>query len=259
MPVTGSGDDSERFLKYLDLPDDYEPSPTRAPLDFLRAHLYQLPQHLAVYFSSSVAPRERTALPIVRNRRLNYAQSPAGSTALGYSAGRAEWPLLWEQSGSTRDDVKPGELSGQDERAWANANFMGGQGGELGRLGGLLSEYEAEREAERMRALRRDRAVRESMMPQVEEEEDESDEEDDATDANAAAEEESVEEHRAAFERLLRERFVYGTLDDFDYDSVDWNDEWDSIAERDNEERWFDADDDDDMVVDIDRSGTPDY
>lgn len=202
-------DNGARFLTYLDLPADYTPSPVHAPFEFLRAHLHQLPQHLALYFSSSVPARERTALPIVRNRRLNYTQSTAGASALGYAAGRAQWPLLWEQSGTTRDDVKPGQLSGVEERAWANAGFMGGHAGEVGRLGALLSEYEAEREADRTRALRRDRAVRESMLPQVEEEEDSDEDED----ANGPDDEETVEEHRATFERLLREKFIYGTLD----------------------------------------------
>lgn len=47
---------------------------------------------------------------------------------------------------------------------------------------------------------------------------------------------------------------------DFEYDAVDWDDQWDSVGERDEEERWFDADDDDDVpMAEGDRSGTPDY
>ncbi|EJD44167.1 hypothetical protein AURDEDRAFT_145195 [Auricularia subglabra TFB-10046 SS5] len=252
---------SSRFLNYLDLPDTYKPSPSTSPLAFLKQHLHQLPKHLAIYFASRVPARTRTTLPLVRNRRLNYVQSGAGSVALGWQNGRARWPLLWEQSGSTRDDIKPGELNGAEERAWANRHFMHGRGGELNKLGALLAEYEAEREAERTRQLRRDDAVRQSMMPQVAEEEEDSDEEVEEDDDPPVSEDpvETVEEHRLAFERRLQERFIYGLLDGFEYDDIDWDDKWDTIGDQDAEDRWFDEDDEDDAPMEIDRPTTPDY
>jgi hypothetical protein len=89
-----------------------------------------------------------------------------------------------------------------EERAWANNDFLQGSTKHVGKLGGLLGGYEEEREAERVRVLRRERAV---FVP----EEDESSDEE----ANNTAMEEPLEEARASFERQIRERFVYGLLE----------------------------------------------
>lgn len=210
-------EDDQRFLRYLDLPECYQPSPTAAPVEFLQQHLVQLPKHLALYFSSLVPPKSRTSLSIVRNRRLNYVQSPAGQEALFWKRARSKWPLLWEQSGTAREEgARPGDFDAADERAWAKDNFLGGNGAaQIGKLGALLGEYEADREAERARHLRRDAAVRQAMMPQLAEEDEDSDDEDPVDAAANAAEDaaETLDQHRDAFERLLKERLVYGLLD----------------------------------------------
>ncbi|CAG8703628.1 14124_t:CDS:2 [Acaulospora colombiana] len=52
-----------------------------------------------------------------------------------------------------------------------------------------------------------------------------------------------IERIKSLFERLLKERFIDGRLEHFDYDSVDWDDKWD-VQSREDEERWFDEDDD---------------
>ena len=85
---------------------------------------------------------------------------------------------------------------------------MGGAKQHVGKLGSLLGDYEEERAAERFRMERRRREVEEPFIP--EEDEDTSDEEDLVS---APPEEESPEEARLAFERLVRERFIYGLLD----------------------------------------------
>lgn len=49
------------------------------------------------------------------------------------------------------------------------------------------------------------------------------------------------EEGRAAWEDFLRERFVRGGDDDFDYGPVDRNEGLDELESRDREEEWFDG------------------
>ena len=221
MTATDSRAEAARFLRYLDLPDDYEPSPIGAPFAFLQQNLHQLPHHLAVQFSSSVPSHERTKLPLVRNRRLQYIASTPGQKAISFPRARARWPMLWEASGTARDDSsKPGDFYAAEEREWAKADFLGGQATQVGKLGSLLSEYEAERDADRARQLRRDHSIRQAMMPQLgEEEEDTDDDEEQESEAAAAVAnatedaKETVQQHREAFERLVRERLIYGNLE----------------------------------------------
>jgi len=42
------------------------------------------------------------------------------------------------------------------------------------------------------------------------------------------------------FQRLINERFIYGLLEGANYDSVDWDDQWDQHNLDVDEERWFD-------------------
>ncbi|ROV94920.1 hypothetical protein VSDG_07099 [Cytospora chrysosperma] len=51
------------------------------------------------------------------------------------------------------------------------------------------------------------------------------------------------EEGRAAWEEFLRERFVAGADEEFDYGLVDGNEELDEMEHRDREEEWFDEED----------------
>jgi len=97
---------------------------------------------------------------------------------------------------------------GQDEREWVmNDGFLKGSTKHVGKLGMLLGEYEEEREAERVRALRRERAAEAAFVP-----EEDSDSEDEAM---GYADEAAVkpEEAKALFERIVREQFIYGLLD----------------------------------------------
>lgn len=52
---------------------------------------------------------------------------------------------------------------------------------------------------------------------------------------------ETKEEGRAAWEDFLRERFVRGGDDDFDYGPVDGDEGLDELESRDREEEWFDG------------------
>jgi len=110
---------------------------------------------------------------------------------------------------------------------------MGGLKGNVGKIGELLAEYEEEREAEAFRMSRREKAA--AAAETEEEVETDSDEEEDLP----PEEPESPEQARASFERLLRERFIAGLLQDINYDKVDYDDQWDP-DDRDDEDRWFD-------------------
>ncbi|KAH8762173.1 hypothetical protein F5883DRAFT_499896 [Diaporthe sp. PMI_573] len=52
---------------------------------------------------------------------------------------------------------------------------------------------------------------------------------------------ETKEEGRAAWEDFLRERFIRGGDDDFDYGPVDGDESLDELESRDREEEWFDG------------------
>ncbi|KAF3759949.1 hypothetical protein M406DRAFT_242678, partial [Cryphonectria parasitica EP155] len=70
----------------------------------------------------------------------------------------------------------------------------------------------------------------------------------------------SREEGRAAWEEFLRERFVAGGDEEFDYDGVDGDDELDSMEDRDREEAYFDEEEPawaDDSEEDEDGEGRP--
>ncbi|KAF5388015.1 hypothetical protein D9615_000548 [Tricholomella constricta] len=183
-------------LSYLGLPNDYTPSPETEPITFLTKHLTQLPPHLLLHFSYITSAKERTVLPAIRNRRLRYVNG--NPPDLRFEVARSEWPTLWQ--GRERWGLR----EGAEEKAWAESDFLGGSTKHVGKLGGLLGEYEEEREAERIRMLRRERAAAQRFIP---EEDESSDEEPTIMD------EESSEEAKASFERSIRERLIYGSLE----------------------------------------------
>ncbi|KAJ7228497.1 hypothetical protein GGX14DRAFT_413435 [Mycena pura] len=216
---------------YLGLDANSQPDPQTAPIEFLIAHLRYLPPHLLSSFSASTIPKERSRIPAVRNRRLKYTNTDPPE--LQFSAARSQWPLLYE------GQVRRGQQEGEEEKRWADKDFLQGFTRHVGKLGTLLGGYEEEREAERFRALRRERAEAEF----VPEEESDSDEEYDQTYVSQQ-EPMTEEDAKASFERLIRERFIYGLLEDFDYDKVDWDETLDGDADREAEERWFDEEED---------------
>ncbi|GAV98991.1 hypothetical protein LENED_000415 [Lentinula edodes] len=110
------------------------------------------------------------------------------------------------------------------------------------KLGSLLRDYEEEREAERVRNIRRTQlAAEESQFIPEEDEDSAEDEPVESGDVEEATE----ADNRAEFERRIRERFIYGLLDNIDYDRVDWDESLDTDNDRDTEERWFDDEDED--------------
>jgi len=183
-------------LAYLGLPDDYEPSPQTATIPFLVKHVTQLPPHLLVHFSGITSPKDRTAIITIRNRRLKYAGS--NPLELRFASASRKWPDLWQGR------ERPGVEEVVEERTWADNDFLQGSVKHVGKLGNLLGGYEEEREAERVRILRRERAVIDDFVPENES----SDE-----DGGDVVLEEPVEIARASFEREIRERFVYGLLE----------------------------------------------
>lgn len=186
-------------LKYLGLPDDYKPSPDNNAIEFLNLHLNHLPPHVAIYFSPLTTPKERSVLAPIRNRRLAYTnQNPK---ELRFERARNTWPELW--SGSR---PRPGKEESTEEEAWAQKEFLQGGTQHVGKLGKLLGEYEEEREAERARIERRNRPqqIDDDFVPE---------EESDSDDDSQLIPQESEQEMKRWFERLIKERFIYGLLE----------------------------------------------
>lgn len=103
--------------------------------------------------------------------------------------------------------------AGKDERSWAEREFLGGQKQQVGKLGNLLGDYAEEREAERLRLERREQALKEA-DEFVPEEESESDDDDDAMDVSPSTNTEvDPFTERSYFERLIKEKYIYGLLD----------------------------------------------
>ncbi|KAF9045916.1 hypothetical protein BDZ89DRAFT_1058479 [Hymenopellis radicata] len=211
---------------------DEQPILPTEPHDFLKQHLHVLPPHLSIKFSSITTPKQRNTLSIIRNRRLKYTES--NPRALSFAIARNTWPTLWE--GRERRGMEEGD----DEKQWAKEGFLQGSEKHVGKLGALLGGYEEEREAERVRTLRRE-AAENHFVP--EEDSDSDDEVDQVTENLASLE--TDEDARLLFERRIKERFIYGLLEDIDYDEVDWDESLDMENDRDAEERWFDEEEED--------------
>lgn len=214
MPASPTEFNAQRILSYLGLPSEYSPSPSEEPTKFLSAHLRELSPNLLAQFSSLLTPQQRTVLPAIRNRRQKYASTIPRE--LSFDEARKRWPLLWEG----RD--RPGIEQGREERLWADREFLGGQRGQVGKLGHLLSGYEEQREAERFREMRHEsltqRFATQSLSGEEEEEEEEEQEEEDGDNDEVGRpiygeEEETPDQLRINFERSVRERFIYGLLD----------------------------------------------
>ncbi|KAJ3802059.1 hypothetical protein GGU11DRAFT_673831, partial [Lentinula aff. detonsa] len=229
------------ILTYLGLEKDgsYSPSPSTQPVDFLTKHINHLPPHLLLKFSAITSPKERTAIHVIRNRRLKYVDSQPDE--LSFTSARYTWPTVWP--GRERRGVE----EGHDEEQWAQSRFLEGTTKHVKKLGSLLRDYEEEREAERVRDIRRAQLAAEEHQFIPEEDEDSDEDEDNVQDEAVelgASEEENEADNKAEFERRIRERFIYGLLDKIDYDQVDWDESLDADNDRDAEERWFDDEDD---------------
>lgn len=191
-------------LKYLGLPIDYQPSPVTAPAEFLAQHMRTLPQNLLVLFTPHITAKQRTALPVIRNRRLQYFESNPPEFSMPIA--KATFSSLWPGPVGNMNDVA--RHGAKEEQEWADKEFLGGQAKQVGKLGGLLGGYEEEREAERARILRRQQREMEESLP---EEDEDSDDEDNGLDGHE--EELPPQEAEELLKRRLKERFIYGLLD----------------------------------------------
>lgn len=202
LPATQQEPSAAPILKYLGLPLDYKPSPTEAPVEFLSQHIRYLPPHVLKLFSSTTTPKQRTVVSVIRNRRLRYTES--SPSELSFQAARTTWSALWEW----QEIQSQAQAEGKEEQEWANKEFLGGVEKQVGKLGALLRDYQEEREAERVRGVRRQQRAYEEALP----EEDEDTDEEEAAKA-VAAEEVSPEDAQGLFMRRIREKFIYGQLD----------------------------------------------
>ena len=190
--------DKTPSLRYLGLPEGYEPSPEKDPIAFLSKHMLQLPPHLLMNYTHITTPKQRTAIATIRNRRLHYANKNPPDLQSNYA--RIICPDLWQ------GQEHPVDPNGDDERAWAQKIFLEGKKQFVGKLGNLLAGYEEERVSEGIRMLRRSRATTENDF--VPEEDSDSDSE-----PQPPQEIETKDEAKASSERLIREFFVYGRLE----------------------------------------------
>jgi hypothetical protein len=250
--------DPTPILKYLDLPSNYTPSPVEDPISFISSNLRLLPPHLIDRFSLITTPKQRTSIPQIRNRRLRWTQS--APKAISYPEARTTWPTLWRGTPEARGARQAADAS--DERAWVEQNFFAERAPHVRKLGELLAGYEEERSWERSRAERRQQAD-EDFVPEEDESSEEELEEGVHPTSKQSEPEEQFEESKEAFERLIKERLIYGLLDvcwyilqryyaysnialkSVNYDAIDWDESLDDADDRDAEERWFDDDDSD--------------
>ena len=196
--------DASAILSYLQLPPDYSPSPTTAPIFFLTKHVHQLPLHLLHLFSTITTPQQRTAVLVIRNRRFNFVQSDP--PALRVLPARQRWPELWEAPGYI------GQEQSREEKEWVETAFLGGvRKPFVGKLGALLGGYEEERQMERARQARH--VHQEVFVP----EEDESTGSGDDQGSLELEQEvpESTQIVQESFLRRVRERLIYGQLEVF--------------------------------------------
>ncbi len=191
--------DKGPVLKYLGLSLESAPAPDTDPIAFLNLHLAQLPPNILQQFSSITTPKQRTSIVPIRNRRLQYVKNYPPE--LRFATARDTWPELWQ--GGERRGVEEGD----EERRWAQHDFLEGARQHVGKLGDLLGNYEEEREAERVRNLRR--SIMSDENDFVPEEDSDEDEEGPAY----IPEQDTLEETKTLFERRIRERFIYGQLE----------------------------------------------
>jgi hypothetical protein len=195
--------DESPVLSYLGLPNPYDPSPRTDPITFLLKHLKELPPHLLAHFTSITTPKQRTIIPTIRNRRLKHTCTDPSE--LSFASAKYTWPSLWQGR-------EPFGLDrGKEEEEWVQTSFLEGSTKHVGKLGSLLGGYEEAREAERVRGLRRQATVEQDFIP----EEDSESGEDESDDLSTfpVTESEAMEEAKVLFERLVKERFIYGLLD----------------------------------------------
>jgi hypothetical protein len=238
-------------LQFLGLPSDSQPNPESNPIPFLFQNVRSLPANILLKFSESTTPKERTVIPVIRNRRFKFSES--NPRELRFESAITTWPELW------KGPVLRGQAEGNDEKKWAEQEFMGGKIKQhVGKLGRLLGDYEEEREAERFRIQRRQQAAVEPFVP-----EEDADSDDEDLPPAQEEEPESEQQSQVTFERLVKEKFIYGLLEVLSisavlvildlitaiqsdlYDQVDWDDVWDGEIDREAEDRWFDEEDED--------------
>ena len=223
----GSAERDAKILRYLSLPAENEPNPSKDPISFLKQYIGILPSSLLhLCFSDILTPLERSKVPAIRNRRLDYHSSAPAQ--LSFPVARNKWVTLWDEvapAGAVlredwRDQAKEGR---NEEETWAKSNFLAGKSllGERTRLGKLLGGYEEERlgeekraqRGERLREYRKDEEVlRKEKDLEGSDEEEEMDEEDVVGSEPGSSSAEN-EQSRRLFERVLKERLIDGRLE----------------------------------------------
>lgn len=203
-------DEIDSILRWLGS-DDREELKTH-PLQFLRRNIYTLPPHLLKYFHSVTTPKDRTTIPIVKKRRMNWARSQHSLDTFTADSGRFRDPSNFEQT-LQRDEkgyhpsFKYAQDAGSSESQWLENESMMSDHAKLGKLAGLLSEYESERDS-RSYTQSKASAIRNN-------------------DSDTLGR--SIVDGKDAFERLLLENWIDGVDEKLDY-GVDFDDTYDALT-----------------------------
>ncbi|KAH8830430.1 hypothetical protein DL96DRAFT_1707255 [Flagelloscypha sp. PMI_526] len=205
----------------------------------LRSYLHILPESLlAQTFAQLLSPRRRSVVPAIRNRRLAYTNT--NPSEFIFSNAKTRWPALW------RGSERPGVQQAEDEHQWAKDEFMDQNTSmKVGKLPQLLRDFEEERQAERIRAIRRERAAADQFVPEEDSDSDLDSEEEEGSLIKMSLDSEQNEESETDFEQRIKQLFIYGLLDNANYDTVDWSDAWDVDRDKEKEEDWFMNEDND--------------
>jgi len=201
--------DIDRILSYLELPSATELPTT--PLRFLSDHITVLPPPLLQPFDEVTSPRERTAIPAIKARRLLYATQSPLPAELHADRGRLRWPLLWERMGGS--SLPPPSADVREEERWVEENFLPGKENSqhVKKLGGFLRGLEEEREMEGVVMARRAERRLDDVGEEFDAESDEEDDEEISRNVRSGeVEEKDQADVRDAFEKRILELFVDG-------------------------------------------------
>ncbi|TIA72268.1 hypothetical protein E3P77_01820 [Wallemia ichthyophaga] len=224
-PILMNTDQIDNILRWLG--SDDKQTLKLNPLLFLHKNIFFLPPNLLNYFHSVTTPKQRTNIPIIKKRRLNWAKSQQQQSKDTFTtqAGRFRDPSNFEET-VQRDSLgnhpsfKYAHDAGLNESQWLSNNSMMSKHAKLGKLAGLLSEYESERDSRsytqsKIAALRKNNSG--SLGRSVF----------DGDDGHVDHLGELT--GKESFERLLLENWIDGVDDLLDY-SVDFDDSYDSLS-----------------------------
>ena len=193
------------------------------PFEFLKTTIHYLPTNMQLIFNEIISPVQRTSIPIIRKRRMNYSRSTEGKEMLSVSKGAHRDPLNFDQL--SQDSKKSYMNATKDnEINWLNEqSFLSGSGksnaGQVGKLANLLGEFEVDRRREQYRQSKLNYLKNDTSNQLL----------------NPSEEE---------FEKGLLEMFLDGRDNVVNYSQIDFNEDYDYAVSNNNDELDEDLDQD---------------